>query len=422
LTAISAGKILLTSVGVTGTLPTSLSAAKCTDANADQTSVNTAADITGQGSLATLNTVNATYIDAGSITLVKCAVETTNQMFSSAANRTNIEAWRHASDATLIDGGDIYADSITATQIILGTNLLPNSDFSSWDANTDAIYWDGYILRGNDAYLKEYHGYFEGAVRCYSSYYIPVRPNTTYVLSAWLNSEISGTARVEAIEYDINKANPTNVESWKTDFVTGGTWTRKEMAKRTNATTYFVRIACLSNTSGNGQTDFATGTGFFLGYSGAAYKFSFGDANKYIKWDGSALTMSDGLVQRQNFPLFATGDLLEIFSDTVVNTNSLTPDKVKEIYIVRKGSLRIKFSMAGAAVVTHARVYQNDVAVGILRTGTGVGAWVEHSQDIGSWNPGDYVQIYAWNTDGNNVDVKHFRLYSNKPCVNLVIL
>jgi hypothetical protein len=493
LTAISAGKILLTSVGVTGTLPTSLSAAKCTDANADQTSVNTAADITGQGSLATLNTVNATYIDAGSITLVKCAVETTNQMFSSAANRTNIEAWRHASDATLIDGGDIYADSITATQIILGTNLLPNSDFSSWDANTDAIYWDGYILRGNDAYLKEYHGYFEGAVRCYSSYYIPVRPNTTYVLSAWLNSEISGTARVEAIEYDINKANPTNVESWKTDFVTGGTWTRKEMAKRTNATTYFVRIACLSNTSGKwggfdciqfeqagpdgsdlasiakasewsstgvtqihggqivtdnlavinadmgaitagtitmpntgwikgGQTDFATGTGFFLGYSGAAYKFSFGDANKYIKWDGSALTMSDGLVQRQNFPLFATGDLLEIFSDTVVNTNSLTPDKVKEIYIVRKGSLRIKFSMAGAAVVTHARVYQNDVAVGILRTGTGVGAWVEHSQDIGSWNPGDYVQIYAWNTDGNNVDVKHFRLYSNKPCVNLVIL
>ena len=40
-----------------------------------------------------------------------------------------------------------------------------------------------------------------------------------------------------------------------------------------------------------GQTDYATGTGFFLGYSGAAYKFSIGDTTKYIKWDGAALTV-----------------------------------------------------------------------------------------------------------------------------------
>jgi len=37
-----------------------------------------------------------------------------------------------------------------------------------------------------------------------------------------------------------------------------------------------------------GQTDYNTGTGFFLGYSGAAYKFSVGNpAGKYIAWDGS---------------------------------------------------------------------------------------------------------------------------------------
>lgn len=44
-----------------------------------------------------------------------------------------------------------------------------------------------------------------------------------------------------------------------------------------------------------GQTDYATGTGFFLGYSGATYKFSIGDASNYLRWDGSALTFSGAL-------------------------------------------------------------------------------------------------------------------------------
>ena len=125
-TYISGGKIILTAgatQGITGTLPTANSAAKCTDANADQTSANSqnVAWLTDAGNLATLNTVNATYIDAGSITLVKCASETTNKMFTDSTTKTNVEAWRHASDVTLIDGGDIYANTITATKITAGT-------------------------------------------------------------------------------------------------------------------------------------------------------------------------------------------------------------------------------------------------------------------------------------------------------------
>lgn len=41
-----------------------------------------------------------------------------------------------------------------------------------------------------------------------------------------------------------------------------------------------------------GQTDFNTGTGFFLGYHGSAYKFSIGNAaSKGITWDGSTLAV-----------------------------------------------------------------------------------------------------------------------------------
>lgn len=48
-------------------------------------------------------------------------------------------------------------------------------------------------------------------------------------------------------------------------------------------------------TDGNikgGQTDYATGTGFFLGYSGGAYKFSVGGSTNFLRWNGSALSIS----------------------------------------------------------------------------------------------------------------------------------
>lgn len=42
-----------------------------------------------------------------------------------------------------------------------------------------------------------------------------------------------------------------------------------------------------------GQTDYNTGTGFFLGYSGAAYKFSLGNpATEYLIWDGTNLEVT----------------------------------------------------------------------------------------------------------------------------------
>lgn len=44
-----------------------------------------------------------------------------------------------------------------------------------------------------------------------------------------------------------------------------------------------------------GQTTYDTGTGFFLGYSGGAYKFSIGDASgQKITWDGSELNIRGG--------------------------------------------------------------------------------------------------------------------------------
>lgn len=44
-----------------------------------------------------------------------------------------------------------------------------------------------------------------------------------------------------------------------------------------------------------GQTDYNTGTGFFLGYSGGAYKFSIGSPTQSLLWNSSSLTMTGNL-------------------------------------------------------------------------------------------------------------------------------
>jgi len=54
-----------------------------------------------------------------------------------------------------------------------------------------------------------------------------------------------------------------------------------------------------------GQTDFATGTGWFVGHSGDNYKLSIGDSSNYITWDGSYLRISGNL------------DLTSIFNNIV---------------------------------------------------------------------------------------------------------
>ena len=61
-----------------------------------------------------------------------------------------------------------------------------------------------------------------------------------------------------------------------------------------------------------GQTDYATGTGFFLGYSSDDYKFSIGSSTNYLRWDGSYLTL------KGSFDIGSTG-VLNNSSYTVAN-------------------------------------------------------------------------------------------------------
>jgi hypothetical protein len=52
-----------------------------------------------------------------------------------------------------------------------------------------------------------------------------------------------------------------------------------------------------------GKTDYATGTGFFLGYSGGAYKFDIGSATSYLRWTGSALSIIGDITGASNLDI-----------------------------------------------------------------------------------------------------------------------
>lgn len=62
-----------------------------------------------------------------------------------------------------------------------------------------------------------------------------------------------------------------------------------------------------------GQTDYETGNGFFLGYSTDDYKFSIGDADNFLKWDGVSIVM------KGSFEVSGTGGVINNAVYTVAN-------------------------------------------------------------------------------------------------------
>ena len=171
-----------------------------------------------------------------------------------------------------------------------------------------------------------------------------------------------------------------------------------------------------------GQTDYNTGTGFFLGYSGAAYKFSIGNpAGNYLTWDGSTLTIVGAI--SSNIGLNAT--LTVAVSANLRWSNDANKYSMSDSFVLIKEILlneplnvsRIKFDMCNFAVdgtTAHAQIYKNGVAIGTDQTS--VNNYFTKSQDFASLNAvaGDKIQVYGHGTSGGGVNVMNFELFFDK--------
>lgn len=132
-----------------------------------------------------------------------------------------------------------------------------------------------------------------------------------------------------------------------------------------------------------------------------------GDAHDHSGEDGGPIPQG-GLVE------YVAGNNLLISSDSDETVISTSPVKKKGITIVKGGALRVKFTIFSdpGQVNTFGRIYVGGSPIGTIR-GPHNATPVEYSEDIGSLNPQDEVQIYIWNTSGGNTaHVTNFRVYT----------
>lgn len=156
-----------------------------------------------------------------------------------------------------------------------------------------------------------------------------------------------------------------------------------------------------------GQTAYNTGTGFFLGYSTSAYKFSIGSTTNYFLWDGTDLTLT-GKINK------LAGDILYQSADTEADTTEGSYTKYKEITVYQPGTYRIKFDLNAQNVgqTIYGRIYVNDVAVGTEQS-RAITSYATFSEDISGIVSSDKIQFYAHvaNSGSNPGKYKNFRLY-----------
>ena len=96
-------------------------------------------------------------------------------------------------------------------------------------------------------------------------------------------------------------------------------------------------------------------------------------------------------------------------SVAMATTNNTTATKLKEITVTYPGVYRIKFALrkAGGAGTSHAQVYRSGAAVGVIQESTS-SEFATFSEDIGGWQPGDLLQLYAWDTGAGPAEVMSF--------------
>jgi len=113
------------------------------------------------------------------------------------------------------------------------------------------------------------------------------------------------------------------------------------------------------------------------------------------------------------------GDYLEVSADTEEEISDTTYTKVKEIWLPRGGSYRIKFDLkvGYSGENAYGKIYKNGSPIGTEQTNDTT-TYVTKSEDISGFEAGDLVQLYIKGTSGGyHALAKNFRVYSGNPII-----
>ena len=269
--------------------------------------------------------------------------------------------------------------------------------FSLGDSSANYITWDGTTLS------------VVGGVNV-SSLDIPdaVTANSFHVNSAgdaWWGAAAIGDALAKVLKTGV--ATFTDITATGTINATGG-YLGAGTALITESTGL---NAGITGHVRGGQTDYNTGTGFFLGYSGAAYKFSVGNATTdYLLWDGTTLDITAQRLTRfftagENVTagdclVLSNGGSFELASNTTgsnantitttawtsqsftTSANAITIEKVtigfQNATTTGNENLRVSIRANSGGQPTGADLGSKDVTASVANTGT---TWVTFTFD-----------------------------------------
>jgi len=328
-----------------------------------------------------------------SIAVAQTASDPQTNTGAVAVSNSNVVS---APSGTILNGGTLTSPNFSAGNA--GWRLDSNGNIEANDGN----------FRGD---ITGASGTFSGTVNVGSLNI----PDTTTTNSAhidttgnlWLGANVANKATAPVRLYNTGAATFTNITATGTinadaGYLASGTYLGATDALAVEATG--INVGVTGHIRG-GQTDYVSGTGFFLGYSGAAYKFSIGSTTQYLTWDGTSLTI---LGNTDNVK--AAGTYVLASGLTEVQVNQTNYFKVREFYIRDSGTITVDFDLAltdpgNGGGTAYGRIYKNGSAVGTERTKNN-STYATYSENIAVAR-GDLIQVYVHYTGG--VDIVRIR-------------
>ena len=130
-------------------------------------------------------------------------------------------------------------------------------------------------------------------------------------------------------------------------------------------------------------------------------------------------TVANGYVTQAKLASYAAGNVLLVYADKEEATDALSYTKLKEIYIPRAGTVRVKFDLrqetATTGVTVYARIYKNGVAYGTQRSKNNSATYTTYSEDL-AFAAGDLIQLCVCRSGTGtsfSAMVRNFRIYAN---------
>ena len=171
-----------------------------------------------------------TLIDGGNI-YANTVTVTAGKVTLPGSTKT-LADWAHSSDTTLIDGGNIYANSITASKITMrGSNYLGNPGFETGDTRewTIAPGRNVSVLTTNPhsgGYYCRVEGTGANAVAL-SSEHVPAGPGDRWFGAAWMRVSAAGSVALRIAYYNASHTYLSHVQ--KQIDTLSSTWTRVQV-------------------------------------------------------------------------------------------------------------------------------------------------------------------------------------------------